>query len=184
MAVGHLWAAFFICKYSGTIMKNADQKLRPARMEQDSLTGRKTGHLDALQQQVDVDIDMQHSMMLQRAADFLLEFRTFALKNKYDYLSNIIEPVVIEALGKLHEAEQQHRVSSMTRVEGDDRPVLSSSELECLQWCSLGKTHLETATILGISERLVDFHLAQAREKFEATTNTHCVVKAIRQGIL
>ncbi|WP_204269529.1 helix-turn-helix domain-containing protein, partial [Citrobacter freundii] len=37
--------------------------------------------------------------------------------------------------------------------------ALSERELECLRWVSLGKTAWETATIMGRSQRTVEFHL-------------------------
>lgn len=61
---------------------------------------------------------------------------------------------------------------------------LSIREIECLRWCSLGKTYWETATILGISERTVNFHLTSVRKKLHTTTNAHSVANAIRNRII
>src|SRR5690606_34818573 len=43
------------------------------------------------------------------------------------------------------------------RMSPDRRISLSRRELECLYWSALGKTSWETAIILGLSERTINF---------------------------
>ncbi|MDQ2137893.1 helix-turn-helix domain-containing protein [Alcaligenaceae bacterium A4P071] len=61
---------------------------------------------------------------------------------------------------------------------------LSPREAACLYWVALGKTSWETARILELSERTVNFHLGNARAKLGATTRTAAVAMALRQGSL
>ena len=61
---------------------------------------------------------------------------------------------------------------------------LSGRELQCLEWVSLGKTSWETATILGLSERTVNFHLRNACRKLNVYGRQAGVVKAMRLGLL
>ena len=61
---------------------------------------------------------------------------------------------------------------------------LSGRELQCLEWVSLGKTSWETASILGLSERTVNFHLRNACRKLNVYGRQACVVKAVRLGLL
>ncbi len=61
---------------------------------------------------------------------------------------------------------------------------LSGRELQCLEWVSLGKTSWETASILGLSERTVNFHLRNACRKLNVYGRQAAVVKAVRSGLL
>ena len=56
--------------------------------------------------------------------------------------------------------------------------LLSRREVECLQWLSLGKTLSEAATIMGISERTLRFHVSNARERLGVSTTMQAVVAA------
>ena len=61
--------------------------------------------------------------------------------------------------------------------------TLSARELECLKWCTAGKSYWETSVILGISERTVNFHMTTVRHKLNAMTNAQAVAKAVVQDI-
>lgn len=61
---------------------------------------------------------------------------------------------------------------------------LSPRELECLQWCSLGKTNWEISEILGLSERTVEHYLASATRKLDSVTRTQAVAEALRAGVI
>lgn len=69
-----------------------------------------------------------------------------------------------------------------------DLPVgegaLTSREKECLLWVSLGKTAWETAAIMNRSPRTVEFHLANAIKKLDASNKIHAVAIAIRRKLL
>jgi len=78
--------------------------------------------------------------------------------------------------GKIVELQEKH-----PQAKSD---TLSSRELECLKWCSAGKSYWETSVILGISERTVNFHMTTVRQKLNAMTNAQAVANAIHQGII
>ena len=61
---------------------------------------------------------------------------------------------------------------------------LSGREVQCLEWVSRGKTSWETATILGLSERTVNFHLLNACRKLNVYGRQAGVAQAMRLGLL
>ncbi|MEA9429375.1 LuxR C-terminal-related transcriptional regulator [Aeromonas caviae] len=61
---------------------------------------------------------------------------------------------------------------------------LSDREKECLFWASEGKTSWEIATILGISERTVNFHLNQVTNKTDSRNRNQAIAKSISSGII
>lgn len=61
---------------------------------------------------------------------------------------------------------------------------LTPRETQCLTWAARGKTMAETALILGITKRTVEFHLDNARTKLNAMTLSQAVAKAIRFELL
>lgn len=63
-------------------------------------------------------------------------------------------------------------------------PKLSERELECLEWVSFGKTSWETAVILGVSERTINFHLLNACRKLNVYGRQAAVALALRHNLL
>ena len=63
-------------------------------------------------------------------------------------------------------------------------PKLSERELECLEWVSFGKTSWETALILGVSERTINFHLLNACRKLNVYGRQAAVALALRKNLL
>ncbi len=63
-------------------------------------------------------------------------------------------------------------------------PKLSERELECLEWVSFGKTSWETAIILCVSERTINFHLLNACRKLNVYGRQAAVALALRQNLL
>ena len=61
---------------------------------------------------------------------------------------------------------------------------LSSREVEVLQWTGDGKTSAEISDILNISERTVNFHIANAMAKLNAANKAAAVVHAAMLGML
>jgi len=59
------------------------------------------------------------------------------------------------------------------------RVELSPRERECLLWTAEGKTTWEIATILGISERTVAFHLHNVTHKLNVSNRSHAVARAM-----
>lgn len=61
---------------------------------------------------------------------------------------------------------------------------LSVRECEILRWALAGKTSAETGTILGISPRTVNFHVAEILQKLNVVNRTQAVAKALILGII
>ena len=61
---------------------------------------------------------------------------------------------------------------------------LSGRERECLSWTAEGKTSVEIATILGLSEHTINNYLASACRRLNAVTRAHAVAKAMRCRIV
>jgi len=59
---------------------------------------------------------------------------------------------------------------------------LRSQEKAVLTWAALGKTCWETAVILDLSVRTVEFYISNAMTKLNAATKTQAVSKAIAEG--
>lgn len=75
---------------------------------------------------------------------------------------------------------------AMVRLQGPARTEapLSAREAEVLRWMADGKTSSEAATILGLSERTINFHVANALLKLGAANKTAAVVKAALLGLI
>ncbi|XSC43478.1 helix-turn-helix domain-containing protein [Bradyrhizobium sp. RDT10] len=61
---------------------------------------------------------------------------------------------------------------------------LTRQERRCLQWCKEGKTNWEISEILSISEKTVEFHLANAMKKLGAPNRITAVVSGIKLGLI
>lgn len=61
---------------------------------------------------------------------------------------------------------------------------LTSREIECLFWTSLGKTSWEIAKILNVSEHTFNFHMRNATRKLGTYSKHHAVVRAMTLGLL
>jgi LuxR family transcriptional regulator, quorum-sensing system regulator BjaR1 len=68
----------------------------------------------------------------------------------------------------------------------DDRPkeALSERELDCLNWTAAGKTSVEIAGIVGLSEHTVNHYLNRATKKLDTVNRTQAVAKALRTGLI
>lgn len=77
-----------------------------------------------------------------------------------------------------------HQGLARLQRPGVPPPVLSAREAEVLRWMADGKTSSEAASILSLSERTVNFHVANALVKLGAANKTAGVVKAALLGLL
>lgn len=69
----------------------------------------------------------------------------------------------------------------------DDEPTgnpITRREAECLAWVARGKTDWEIAQILGISDRTVESHINNARQKTGADTRAQAIMEAWSRGWL
>ncbi|HEX2520404.1 MAG TPA: helix-turn-helix domain-containing protein [Castellaniella sp.] len=61
---------------------------------------------------------------------------------------------------------------------------LTKREHDCLYWAAHGKTSWEIGQILGISERTVNFHIANTCDKLAVRTRQAAITAAIRGDLL
>ncbi len=61
---------------------------------------------------------------------------------------------------------------------------LTKRELECIRWASEGKTSWEISQLLTISQRTVDFHLANCITKTDSISRQQAIVKCVLNGQL
>ena len=76
----------------------------------------------------------------------------------------------------------QRLPAALSGVQVDTR--LSSREAECLHWAAVGKTSWETAQILEVRERTVNFHLGNAFGKLNVNNKQAAVARALMLGLL
>lgn len=61
---------------------------------------------------------------------------------------------------------------------------LTAKETQILMWCFKGKTSWEIARIENCSESTVNFHFANIRRKFDVSTRSSALLKAIESGAI
>ncbi|MEM7620852.1 MAG: autoinducer binding domain-containing protein [Pseudomonadota bacterium] len=83
-------------------------------------------------------------------------------------------------------AQELGRRQKFVNEEGEHivQNILTDRERDVLSWAAQGKTMLETATILTISDATVETHLKNAMRKLCADNKTHAVAKAIYLGFI
>ena len=57
---------------------------------------------------------------------------------------------------------------------------LTRREREVLTWAAVGKSHVDIAEIMAVTERTVTAHMVAATHKLDAANRTHAVVRAIQ----
>jgi DNA-binding CsgD family transcriptional regulator len=83
----------------------------------------------------------------------------------------------IEVANRLH-----RRV--IVEIFGENRPNLTTRELECLRWIALGKGSNEIGIILHISPHTARDYLKSVRYKLDCVTSAQAASKAINLGLL
>jgi DNA-binding CsgD family transcriptional regulator len=61
---------------------------------------------------------------------------------------------------------------------------LTAKETQILMWCFKGKTSWEIALIENCTESTVNFHFANIRRKFDASSRGYALLKAIESGAI
>lgn len=101
-------------------------------------------------------------------------------KREWDAFKRHLLPDLVYLANLVH-AE----VTEGVREKGPEAETrLTAREKEVLSWSARGKTSWETARILSLSEKTVDFYLKNAIFKLRAANKTQAVSKAITQGSL
>lgn len=78
-----------------------------------------------------------------------------------------------------------HVYERLCSIAGADRGAnnpLTEREKGCLGWTAEGKTSVEIAEILGLSEHTVNHYLNRAARKLGSVNRTQAVAKALRRG--
>ncbi|RAI72436.1 helix-turn-helix transcriptional regulator [Pseudomonas fluorescens] len=83
----------------------------------------------------------------------------------------------------------QQSDDSLARVapggeESTPSAKLTAKETQILMWCFKGKTSWEIARIENCSESTVNFHFANIRRKFDVSSRTCALLKAIESGAI
>ncbi|MBN9081550.1 MAG: hypothetical protein BGP04_11605 [Rhizobiales bacterium 62-17] len=65
----------------------------------------------------------------------------------------------------------------------DPQAVLTHRELECIRWVAAGKTDLEIASIMDLSQTTVKTHVDQVRRKLGAKTRSQAVARLVLSGL-
>lgn len=85
------------------------------------------------------------------------------------------------AAASMHERTLELRGLTTEDVEP---PFLTDRERECLVWACRGKTRGDTADILNISDRTVEFHFQNAMRKLRVHNKFHAIAMAIHMGLI
>jgi len=106
-----------------------------------------------------------------------------AERHTYDALAecHLLVCFVHEAAKRI--LEREHRRADAAACSPQS-PRLSNRERDCLLWIAAGRTTGAIGKLLGIAERTVTFHLANARRKLGAVNTRHAVSKAITLGLV
>jgi DNA-binding CsgD family transcriptional regulator len=87
---------------------------------------------------------------------------------------------------RLAAASMHEKMLELRGLSNDEfpPPSLTDRERECLVWACRGKTRNETADILNISDRTVEFHFQNAMKKLGVHNKYHAIAVAIHMGII
>lgn len=78
----------------------------------------------------------------------------------------------------LHEVISAHHLTALCPPQ----PKLSERELEVLRWSAAGKTALDCAKILSVSQSTINFHIRSVITKTNAANKAGAVAIAIMRG--
>jgi len=93
----------------------------------------------------------------------------------------VVKPIDFELLTAII----RHRLAAVTdKSAGKSELRLTEREIEVLTWVARGKSSADIATILGISERTVNFHLDNAMRKAGVSTRVQAAVKCAMLGLI
>ncbi|CAI1541650.1 Regulatory protein SdiA [Serratia quinivorans] len=79
-------------------------------------------------------------------------------------------------------AQMVHKTLREALISVNDeaiKDVLTLREKDILRWCSEGKTSEETALLMGLSERTVNFHIGNSIKKLSVANKTAATAKAV-----
>lgn len=77
-----------------------------------------------------------------------------------------------------------NRLAEIREMDSRNSDMLTERELDCLNWTAAGKTSVEIAEILTLSEHTINHYLNRATKKLDAVNRTQAVAKALRLGLI
>jgi len=102
----------------------------------------------------------------------------YVLKEEaFDELSNAIQAVL--------QGEQFISPNLLKAIKNSkqQKDLLSSREIEVLQFAAEGMSNKKIAQLIGISERTVRFHVSNCCLKLDAHGRSHAIAKAVQMGL-
>jgi DNA-binding CsgD family transcriptional regulator len=93
-------------------------------------------------------------------------------------------PTVMPQLEVFAKAVHVHLLQRQDFGAPEPPPQLSPREKDVLAWTSAGKSAWEISQILGVSEKTVEQHLANARQRLGVFKTVHAVIKAYMLGLI
>ncbi|MDM9623776.1 autoinducer binding domain-containing protein [Rhizobium sp. S96] len=76
------------------------------------------------------------------------------------------------------------RLAEIRTIDSRMTDTLTDREIDCLNWTAAGKTSVEIADILGLSEHTVNHYLNRATKKLDTVNRAQAVAKALRIGLI
>lgn len=77
-----------------------------------------------------------------------------------------------------------NRLAEIRDMDHRANEMLTEREIDCLNWTAAGKTSVEIAEILGLSEHTINHYLNRATKKLDTVNRTQAVAKALRIGLI
>ncbi|MHB0952231.1 MAG: helix-turn-helix transcriptional regulator [Allorhizobium sp.] len=77
-----------------------------------------------------------------------------------------------------------NRLAEIRELDNRATGTLTEREIDCLNWTAAGKTSIEIAEILGLSEHTINHYLNRATKKLDTVNRTQAVAKALRLGLI
>lgn len=96
------------------------------------------------------------------------------------------EAFTAEEMRELHYIST-HVFDRLAEIRSYDTRVtdsLTDREIDCLNWTAAGKTSVEIAEILNLSEHTVNHYLNRATKKLDTVNRTQAVARALRIGLI
>lgn len=81
-------------------------------------------------------------------------------------------------------AHVYNRLAEIRDMDHRATEMLTEREIDCLNWTAAGKTSVEIAEILGLSEHTINHYLNRATKKLDTVNRTQAVAKALRIGLI
>lgn len=77
-----------------------------------------------------------------------------------------------------------NRLAEIRDLDNRTTAMLTDREIDCLNWTAAGKTSVEIAEILSLSEHTINHYLNRATKKLDTVNRTQAVAKALRLGLI